>query len=152
MLSETRFGATWGDPHHAAALLRAMASRAGRLEPLDAHVSAACVVAADAWMFATGAPSISDPGNLSDSAEMALAGILSRFRGVPPAVPARDRHAVLSTSAVAMAEAAAERVAAWNLDPLHVLSDAAGMLAHGEADDRIATAAAALEAAADGFI
>lgn len=142
---QTRFGAVWTDLRHCAALLRAIASHDGPLVTVTPEVLAACVVATESWMLATGTSRLSLDG-VGDDAAAALAGILSRLRGVEGVAPTFT--GTIPARAKEMNECAAmvERVTAWDLDVNVVFSEAARLLARGDSDRRIAAVIAALDA------
>lgn len=81
----TRFGSQLSGVRQAAGVLRAMAVRHNLVvQEADAVDLAAAVVGADAWMFATGAESLEQPGRFGRRATSVLTRVLLRASGVAP--------------------------------------------------------------------
>lgn len=78
----TAFGAPVGDPRQSAALLRALASRAGLdlLECPDVDLVAS-VIAADLWSRVFGASDLARAGSFGDEAQESASRILARAAG-----------------------------------------------------------------------
>lgn len=147
-IDETRFGATWANPHTASAVVKAHAARIyGRPVTQDVVLSAAAVIAAEAWAYACHASSLTQPGQHGADAEMAILGVFRALTGLPEDHSGNIEER-LSLTHLAFAEELAGRVEDWDLPVHDVLLSAATMLARGDAHRRIAQVVAALEAVA----
>lgn len=112
---QTRFGAPLDSPAHSAATLRAAAARYGlHLGPAGTADLAAAVVAADAWLLVTGAPTFGAAASCGPGAAGSLAAVFARAAGQPvTGVVVASDLGVAPTALIAGLEESARSWLAW---------------------------------------
>lgn len=149
-LTVTSFGSLWLPANRAVSALRAHALRHGaELRPAPLPVTAPAVIAADLWMRALGADTLTTPARFGSPAVAALSAILARAAGHPEHQPAQVAPATCPEGWLVAVELYREWTQRIGVATSYTLKTAAADLAHGAADPTLAAASALLVTASE---